>query len=67
MSSNLAIAFPKMARDVPAEGRPRISSVLATSLAAPAIVLRSRVMLRPLVSVPPIDGNLASNREVSPT
>ncbi len=44
-----------------------VSGLIATSLAAPAIVFRSRITLRPLVSVPPIDGNLASNREVSPT
>ena len=43
-----------------------VSGLTATSLAAPAIVFRSRIMLRPLVSVPPIDGNLASNRAVSP-
>ena len=44
-----------------------VSGLTATSLAAPAIVLRSRITLRPLVSVPPIDGNLASSRVVSPT
>lgn len=44
-----------------------VSGLTATSLAAPAIVFRSRIKLRPLVSVPPIDGNLASNRAVSPT
>ena len=44
-----------------------VSGLTATSLAAPAIVFRSRMMLRPLVSVPPIAGNLASTRAVSPT
>ncbi|BCP15434.1 hypothetical protein MINTM021_23430 [Mycobacterium paraintracellulare] len=44
-----------------------VSGLTATSLAAPATVFRSRIRLRPLVSVPPIDGNLASSREVSPT
>lgn len=44
-----------------------VSGLTAMSLAAPAIVLRSRIMLRPLVSVPPNAGNLASRRVVSPT
>lgn len=44
-----------------------VSGLTATSLAAPAIVFRSRIMLRPLVSVPPSAGKRASSREVSPT
>lgn len=44
-----------------------VSGLIATSLAAPAIVFRSRIMLRPLVSVPPSAGKRASSREVSPT
>src|SRR6201997_216040 len=49
------------------KARKLVSGLTATSLAAPAIVFRSRITLRPLVSVPPIDGNLASSRVVSPT
>ena len=38
----------------------------ATSLNAPEIVLRSPMMLRPLVSVPLTDGNLRSSSVVDP-
>ena len=43
------------------------SGVSATSFHAPAIVLASAMTLRPLVSVPAIDGNFRSCSAVSPT
>ncbi len=42
------------------------SGASATSFQAPATLLASAITLRPLVSVPAIDGNLRSCADVSP-